>query len=555
MDKRRAAIGFVVPALVLAACWRMESAPPPMAIPGAVDALRIAPEGAWLALAGPALAPWEARMLNVAEAMAPEDGGAAARYGARIGRIAGRFGAANAESLTTLAHGLDLDPNAPFGLYLGEPDEEGAAPPAAVAMHMLDAAAAESAVRNALFGDRIAEAAAGDEAGMALWRLDENGPAYFVHAPWIVFGTEANLVAGAAARIADPAGIAYGTADCPAESADELAALVRMDRLGALAPLLGPAFSPGGGDAGEPSALETFAARYAPPPGAPAVVTLRWDDAGAELLYRIDGANHPALPQGGSSEGLTLAPMLPPASEAFAGVRFGETDLAAFSRMWMGLLPGAVRDDPLYKMAELQLQQALAALHDELAVAMLGVSSDQPALMALATLRDPEAAQQLFGAFSPLFTAVDDHEGTPIYGLPEALGFPLSYAAQGGRLVLGPNATMVKGALMQWDSGEASPLFASLEPPLDPAAPHTFAALLPQKLLREVILPAARDAVPETAYGRIDALLGQFAEVRILRGVEGSWRRTRIALPAAPFAETTDYDSLTVEGASRAEGG
>lgn len=505
----------------------------------------MAPDDAWLALAGPALAPWEARILELAAA---DGGDVPAAYGARLERIGERLGVDGADSLSALARSLQLDPDAAFGLYLGEPDEPDAMPPFVLAMQALDGDAAESAIRTAIFGDRSGEAASTDVSGMSVWRVDENGPVYFVDGRWVVVGSSFSLAAGTAARMAAPADIAYGTDDCPAESADELAALVRMDRLGALSPLLAPAISAEGENNGEASAVEAFAARYAAPPAARAIVTFRWDDAGAECLYRLDTSAHPGLSEDGGSSALTLAPLLPPAAEAFAGVRFDESDLAAFSRTWMGLLPEAVRDDALYRMAEIQLQQALAALQDELAVAMLGVSSEQPAMMVLATLRDPEAAQRLFGAFSPLFTAVDEYEGTPIYGLPESLGFPLSYAAQGERLVLGPNATMVKGALMQWDSGEASPLFASLAPPLDPETPYTLAALFPQKLLREVALPAARDAVSAEAYERIDAVLARFAEVRILRDRADGWNRTRVTFPAAPFAETADYDSLTDEG-------
>ena len=83
------------------------------------------------------------------------------------------------------------------------------------------------------------------------------------------------------------------------ESPDELVALVQMDRVSALAPLFDRIFKADGDSPTEHPFLARLAERHAPETSddvpEPAVVTLRDDDEGLSLLYRIHTAAFPAL--------------------------------------------------------------------------------------------------------------------------------------------------------------------------------------------------------------------------------------------------------------------
>lgn len=544
--------------VALAGCWRMGiEAPITTDAPATADALRIRPNGAWLSIAIPSWDDWRGRFMHIASAYAGDSFDGAAWEANECRRWSTRLGLPETDTISQLARALHLKPDTVIGLYVEPTEEDSAYPDFAVAIQTDNASESESLVRTALFGTDSDAAQAKNDEGIDIWSVEGRDGAYCVADPWMVIGSSSMLVWEIATRVAEasPASVAYGTPSCPVERPDELVALVQMDRVSALAPLFDRIFDTNGEPAREHPFLARLAERHSPAdPDAvpePAVVTIRNDDEGLSLLYRIDTAAFPALADDAPEPApLRLAALLPPSSEAIAGIRFNRDDLARFTDVWLGLVPEALRNDSLYKMAENQLLRSFDVLDDEVAIGMLGIASDQPALMAFATLRDPEAAQAIFGAFSPLFKAVRTYDGAAIYGLPAQMGFPLSYATAGNTLVIGPGPDMVEGALAQLEQNAPSGLFQTLEPPVDPAAPCGTLVVVPQKLLRDLALPLAKDALSPNAYRQIDSFLAHFREVRFVQQPSRQWSSTRLSLlpiDGAAFTANEDYGSLTTD--------
>lgn len=294
----------------------------------------------------------------------------------------------------------------------------------------------------------------------------------------------------------------YGTKECPPTTAETIAFLIDRETAAQFAraqtlPILQDYFNSAVGEH---------------------IVTELWIEAeGPRITTRVQS------PENAESTPLTLAPMLPPASESFIGWRMSKEGKDALREQWLATLPPSLENDPLYAMAATQLESFLHAIDDEVALAALGLEAARPQFVALFSLRDSNQAASLLGAFSPLFKEIAREEDTPVYGLPPEMGVPLAYALHEGVLIVGPDAAMVAGAVHQLTTGKPTALYESAIPPLDPSEPAAFRALLTQRLLADLVMPLLQGGDVDPRSLSLIEFVSQSEAIYVHRAQRNQW--------------------------------
>lgn len=326
-----------------------------------------------------------------------------------------------------------------------------------------------------------------------------------------VIGTDSEFVAESSRALTDPTRVIYGDTTCEPSAPDAIVGLAKVEHLDAYIRAQGWDVI---ADAITANADE----------GAPGVFELWSDDAGVNFRARIhhgDGAPKDSKP-------LTLAPLLPTASEAFVGWRMGPEGKEFLREQWIGMLPESLNDDPLYAMAATQLDGFLHAIDDEVALTALGLSAGQPQFAGLFKLRDEGQAADILGGFSSLFTQVDTVGETPVYGLPPEMGVPVAYAIHNSVLVLAPDPEMAAGAVTQIEDGSPTNLFPSMDPSIDPKEGVALLGIFPRVFLEDLVIPFVFRGGWPPGSGGIRSFISSHREIRVVRKHEKSWESWHI---------------------------
>ncbi|MFA6239283.1 MAG: hypothetical protein WC655_00050 [Candidatus Hydrogenedentales bacterium] len=324
----------------------------------------------------------------------------------------------------------------------------------------------------------------------------------------LVAGNSVELAKAVAARAQQPAAIAYNAADV--EKAD----LIQIVR-GAASALTDSTQEESG-----PLALVSrmFSALLAAPdPATPSVVAWRIGETSLEATVRRPESKEKAA-------ALQLAPLLPTSATGFAALSMTDAGKSLMQELVGSLgvqqsLPGDARS-------------MLESLDGELAVAATKGSPGRPNIVLLAHIGEGQARETLKSAASAL--AVENYNGVSIVSIPIPGGtnYQVQYALVGDVLAVATEMGDVKTAVDRIQSGKPSGLFASLAPPLDPAAPPRMAIVANASFVSETFAPllANRGVLPFERAETAAKALAKVSEFRVTTVAEGSDEVTRLTL-------------------------
>ena len=570
-----------------------EKAPPapkveaPAVTPITLDVLKLMPESAMMALALPPVAGLQGKGVALAKRIAPEEVDIDAEIAKHVAQMAQDAGVPDAKSLPDIMRAKGWDPDAPVAVFADLTASAADAKAALGAMQsMMDATTGSSSEAEAGQGQPAGAASLAQAQGMAqvfsnmelpamagvIGCVDaklaedslkellsmEGGPidaskvedieaggvsihcygegefAYFVAGDKLVLGNSLAMLKETAARLDAPAAIRYGSAGCPATVADEAVAVLRADKIMPLLVDLMPAWmamSPMGASFAkvQMEAMNEMVAAFSGED--PLVITLAWTDEMIELLSRIDLAKHPDLAAfSGGAQPLRLAPLVPEGALLMLSVRFNDETKKRIKETYVDGLPPDLQGSEGVEEIMKQVDKALGVLGDELTIAV-AAGAGLPSLFIMAGLADPEKAKSIIEELAPIQPG-ETYEGVDIGTLAVPAPLPVYLAFPADTLVISNDVEKLKGIIDNLKSGEISNLFASLDPPLDPATPRYSAFLISSKLLTDVVIPLSGLAggIPPAAQDRINIVTNVLKEVRVLKEQKGNWAEGRLTL-------------------------
>jgi len=562
-----------------------EAKPAPMAkaAPGAtpvtLDVLKLAPGSAMVSLALPPVSGLHEKGVAMAKRLVPEDVDVEAEVAKQVAQMAADAGVPDAKSLADIMRAKGLDPDAPLAVFADFAPTAASARKALEAMKSTMAAPAEGEPQlppeqmATIFSDMTLPAMAGvlgcvdaalaektlkelvetegspidaskleaiDAGGVTIHCYDPEQLAYFVADNKLVVGNSLALLKETAGRLTAPAAVRYGSADCPAAAADEVVMLVRGDKFMPLIKDLMPAWmglSPATAGYAQMHMAMIEEAAQAFAGEDPLVMTLEWRDDLIELVSRIDFGTHPALAEyTGEVKPLRLAPLLPEGTLVLLSFQFNEVTKERIKKNYLDALPPELEQNEGFQEAKKYIDKVVAALGDELTIAVTA-GAGLPNLFLLANLGNPEEAKSVIEDLSPL-TPGETHEGVDISTLALPLPIPLFLAFPQDTIVLGNDKENLKIIIDHIKNKTASGLFASLDPPLDPATPRYSAIVINTKLITDVVIPLSGLAggIPPEAQTYVNVVTDILRELRITKEQEGDWAEGRVSLFLKPAA-------------------
>ncbi|MBN2311734.1 MAG: hypothetical protein JXR94_22335, partial [Candidatus Hydrogenedentes bacterium] len=493
--------------------------------------------------------------------------GAVAEY---VAKAAGLFAVPGAGSFSEIARAYGIDPAGPAAVFvalsehtqnLTVPDEAGAEPVSADVAGLagrssraLDVAVVlrceDPALAKNKLSDLLSRASDGaplpgrqtEVAGVTIHEPGEGLPCYFVAGGRLIIGNSPVLVHGIAERLSDPMPVRYGTPACPAGAADEIAALVRTDRiLASLDEVLPGAPQEDAADSATRlgTALRPLLDAYA---GAdPVVVTFHVTDGRGDLVARTDLATHPALAElSGAPQALSHPYALPATTSAFVTMALSDAAKRSLEQTWLAAMPEDMRRDATYAQVAGMVRRIVALLGDEVTVAAATDDAGRPALVLMAALADENEVREFLLTLGLPPTAVDSCGDVGIMAAPAGALSPveLRYSLCHGTLVAGTAPEHVRRLVEGMNEGSAGGLAAALVPPLDVEAGYCRVILVKGAFLCDVALPLAGlvgglDSDTRAALGRVASGIH---EIRWTTGVARGWREGRVAIGLASEA-------------------
>ena len=572
-------------------------------VPVTLGLLKLTPESAMVTVALPPVTGLFDKGVALVKRVAPAGADIDAALAEAVAQMAKEAGAPDAKSLSEIAKAKGLNADAAMAVYIdltataesckaafeAMKKEQEAAPapesaskteaspaPAAKAVDMekvfasmkvpamvgvvgcADPAKAESTINEMLAGAGEyvdpAKSETVDVNGVAVKCYDPDKLAYAIVGDKLVVGNSLALLKQVLGRIGAPSmsaagrqeaasGIRYGTIECLASSPDEVVMLTRMDKIAPLAkellPLIAASQSPTGQlPPGQwdyfNKALDAFVGDD------PLVATVEWTDKKLEFLNRCDFAKHPALAAlTGEAQPLRFAPMLPENSQLMLSMRLNEQTKQEFKTGWMDSLPPEVKSQAKVTQALTYFSEVLEVVGDEITVGAAPGPGGIPQLYLLAGVGNVDQAKSLLQTLMPAVPA-EPYNGVGISTLAIPM-MPLHFAFVENTLALCNDLDKLKGIIDMVKGKTTSKLFASLDPPMDPATPRYFAMLVKSSLITGIMTPLAI-FMPSISSGLqgpiVDRLIGVVRELRMTRDLKGSWVEGRLTIHlSAPEAK------------------
>jgi len=549
---------------------------PPAGAPVTLDVLRLMPESATIALALPPVNGLHEKGVAMAKRILPPEE-VDAVLAQRIAEMAAGAGVTGAESLNDIAVAKGLDLSAPLAVFV-DPTESAAAakrnlaalqtaPGAAGAedvaspvpdveavlsemdlpamvgvLSCTDVETAVATLKEVLGNEDgpvdMANMEAVEEGGVTIQFQSDPDFGYFVLDNKLVLGNSLPMLRETVARFGSPVAVRYGSAECPASEPDEVVLVARMDKLMPLVQDLMPALlamNPATAPMAQAqmAALEEVFKAYSG--SDPAVTALSWTDNRLELRTLVDLGKHPGLvEQMGEVKPLRLAQLLPEGTLVLVAQQFNDKSKENIKKTWLNALPPEMQEGGGYQEAIGYVNQVLDILDDELVIA-LTPGMGWPNAFIMASLKDPKATKELLDTVAPM-TPADPHNDVEIFMLALPAPIPVYITFPGNTLLLSNNADEMKVLMDRLASGEASTLFASLDPPLDPATPRQGLLLVDSKLLSDVVIPLSSfvGGVPAEYQMPVNKTVEILREIRITSEVKDNWATGSLALHLKP---------------------
>jgi hypothetical protein len=266
--------------------------------------------------------------------------------------------------------------------------------------------------------------------------------------------------------------------------------------------------------------------------GDPLVTTVEWTDKKLEFLNRCDFAKHPALAAlSGEAQPLRLAPMLPETAQMMLSMRLNDQTKQEFKSGWIDSLPPEVKSQAGVTQALTYLNEVLEVVGDEITAGVAPGPGGIPQIYLLAGVGNVDSAKALLQSLVPAIPA-EPYNGVDISTLAIPM-MPLHFAFVENTLALSSDLDKLKGIIDMVKGKTTSKLFASLDPPMDPATPRYFAMLVKSGLITGVMAPLAI-FMPSISAGlqgpTVDSLIGVLRELRMTKDLKGSWVEGRLTI-------------------------
>lgn len=406
-----------------------------------------------------------------------------------------------------------------------------------VVLGVTDAATAETSVNDlgVLYADLDPDAfdniSAGDVTVKSLGADDFN---YFIADNKIVLGNSLDMVANTALRLKEPATLRYGSAECPAFAPNEISLQIYGgDFLPALMALAGAFVNE---DPTTQALLEKQTAMMSAlweGEGAndPLLVTLGVRDNRLEFSTRLDTATHPAaLTQSGQAQALRYAPMLSDKTLFFLSLYLTNEMKTMLSDLVLDTVIAQSGGDPQMAQGLTMGRQVLQMIGPEITIG-LAAAEDFPSATVMIGLQNPEATKGLLQMFVPTMPE-ETYKEIEIASVVAGIPVPLSIAYVGDMVLLSNSIDEVKRIIDLFTAEEASGLFGSLTPPLDPATPRYSALLLKTSLYTDVIEPLANlfGALPPDAGEIAGPITAVVDELRCVSEMNGTWQTSTLSV-------------------------
>ncbi|MCX5772284.1 MAG: hypothetical protein NTZ09_18700 [Candidatus Hydrogenedentes bacterium] len=373
-------------------------------------------------------------------------------------------------------------------------------PPAWVAVWQVkDAAAAEKSVKELGAELLEAEQPLGDgetlTAGDVAVHSFENGRfAYAIAGNRMFAGSSVPMLQESLARLSKPARIRYGTPALPSLRRDETVVLTRMDRMVEYVKRVMPALAklPGNSPFSQIQldTVESWSKYYTgADPVYMALTTFPAEDTKPPMVvFRglVDISQHPGLAELlAGTKPLRLSPLMPENTQLLVAQEFTPLTKEEFRKQWAMALPPEAQVEGALPM----LNQILDLINDEVTLGVFPSETGLPGILLLVGLTNPDQAKTLIGGFAP--TAVgEDYNGVQILNVVAPIPMvTIRLAYVGNDLVVATDVPAMKGVIDRLQGKTPPVLFASLDPPVDPAVPRQGLVVIKSQLLTDVVVP------------------------------------------------------------------
>lgn len=404
-------------------------------------------------------------------------------------------------------------------------------PSVVAVLGLSDAAKAEAAIKELASGNPILKP--GEPVAVGEVKINVYGDyGYFIAGDKLALGS-LDLLKGVAERVANPAGLRYGGADCPATAPDEGSVLIYGERLLPLLKKALPAMDLGAEVTPlinvQAAALESMLS--SPSGEDPVVTTMAWTKDMFELKSRMDTATHPGLlTYSGPAAPMKYAQMLPEGTVALLNLRLTTewkkqiTDVYLKEATKVSKAPGVAQGVTIGG-------QVLGMLGEEIALGVAGVKDEAPAIFLMVGLGNPEQTKGLLQMLIPVAPA-ETYKEVPISQIQVETPIPLWISFPGDMVMFSNNVDKMKAIIDMIKENKTTNLFATFVPPLDPATPRYSSLILNTSLWTDVLMPLDNllKFLPADVKPIGDQVASILREVRMMSEMDGSWQATRLTL-------------------------
>ncbi len=357
---------------------------------------------------------------------------------------------------------------------------------------------------------------------------------YVMSGDRVVVGYDRAFVQEIANRIPNPMRVDYGTRECPAESDDAIAALVRADKAGVNIGTVLAMFAPVGG------LTEFVSAHFPETTGVfsrdPILLTLDWSGESVEIAVRADLEEHESLRKSlGPPSRLRIAKAVPAATQALVSFRFNEESKALFLDLFAQTFVSGGDEEIVSDFAVADVFGPwVQFVDDELTLALTGKTETGPRGVGMLAVRNRGVMANLLLSLPVPGERVETFRKIDIKIMPNT---ELFYATARNTLVIGTDLPEVKESLEYLLDGTLSPAFENFEPRIDLAEPRYIAFAARSESVSDAI-ELAFD-MPEWGTLLLDGAETVVDDIRVTGGIAGKWLDTRLSIHFHPPAPET----------------
>jgi hypothetical protein len=360
-----------------------------------------------------------------------------------------------------------------------------------------------------------------------------------------VFVGALEMLKATAERIAAPAVLRYGSADCPATAPDEAAMLVYGERFLPLIKKVLPYVEISTDIKPMVDAqVATFEAMMSAQGGEdPIVSTFAWTKDMIELQTRMDSGTHPdMLKMSGQPKPLRIAQLLPDSTQVLFDVRLTPEFKKQITDNYLKGLPKDLTQSPMAAQNVTIATQVMTLLGEEIGIGIASGKDNIPTFFVMLDLSKADATRALIEMLVPMEVS-ETYKELPIKNI--MLRFSgvrrLLLAMPGNFVLVSNNPDAIKRIIDLNADMQTSNLMATIQPPLDPATPRYTMFMLNTRVFDEVILPLVMLApkAPPEVKAIADQVTAVLREVRFVSELNGSWQSSRMTFylkepPAKP---------------------